>query len=58
MNPDTDHDGFTDKEEVALGLNPLNSDSNGDGVPDGEEVIAQTRTYSAFSEKKLWRTFL
>ena len=50
-NPDTDHDGFTDKEEVALGLNPLNSDSDGDGVPDGEEVIAQTRTYSAFSER-------
>ncbi|WP_309386031.1 hypothetical protein [Cerasicoccus frondis] len=35
---DTDNDGLYDDEEVALGLNPLLADSDGDTVSDYEEV--------------------
>ena len=32
---DSDGDGLTDDEELELGLDPNNPDSDGDGVPDG-----------------------
>jgi len=32
---DSDHDGMSDADEVPLGLDPLNPDSDGDGVIDG-----------------------
>ncbi|RKI74055.1 cell envelope biogenesis protein OmpA, partial [Corallococcus sp. AB049A] len=38
-NPvDTDKDGLTDDEELALGTDPNNPDTDGDGIPDGIEV--------------------
>ena len=35
---DCDNDGLTNDEEVALGTDPLNPDSDGDGIDDGQEV--------------------
>ncbi|HXN73738.1 MAG TPA: hypothetical protein VN861_14425 [Candidatus Acidoferrales bacterium] len=35
---DSDGDGWTDIEEQRLGLNPLNSDTDGDGIPDGQDI--------------------
>jgi len=32
---DPDGDGLTTKQELALGTNPINSDTNGDGIMDG-----------------------
>jgi hypothetical protein len=36
---DTDRDGLTDKEELELGCNPTEPDSDGDGLTDGKESI-------------------
>ncbi len=38
--PDMDGDGLLDLEEETLGTNALNSDTDGDGFEDGEEVLA------------------
>ncbi|HGC8893598.1 TPA: calcium-binding protein [Streptococcus agalactiae] len=35
---DSDQDGLTDAQELALGTNPFSSDSDGDGKTDLEEV--------------------
>ena len=35
---DSDNDGLTDAEESALGTDPSNPDTDGDGLKDGEEV--------------------
>ncbi|MBN8226401.1 OmpA family protein [Corallococcus macrosporus] len=35
---DSDNDGLTDEEEVDLGTNPNDPDSDDDGIPDGIEV--------------------
>ncbi len=35
---DSDHDGLMDKQEKALGTDPLNPDTDGDGLSDGDEV--------------------
>jgi len=35
---DEDHDGLTNRIEGALGSNPMNADSDYDGIPDGDEV--------------------
>ncbi len=35
---DSDHDGLTDEEERALGTDPLNPDTDGDGLTDYDEV--------------------
>jgi len=37
-NADSDHDGLTNKEEKALGTDPKNPDTDGDGLSDGDEV--------------------
>ena len=37
LNPDTDGDGLTDSEELALGTDPRKRDTDGDGLPDGRE---------------------
>ena len=38
---DFDGDGLTNREEYLLGTNPTDSDTDGDGVSDGEEVHAR-----------------
>ena len=38
---DTDGDGLSDAEEVAIGSDPLNRDYDADGLLDGEEVYTQ-----------------
>lgn len=35
---DSDQDGLTDAQELALGTNPFSSDSDSDGLTDLEEV--------------------
>lgn len=38
-DPDTDHDGLGDYQEVYVyGTDPLNPDTNNNGIPDGDEV--------------------
>jgi len=37
-DPDPDHDGLTNAEEIALGTDPLKADTDGDGLLDGWEV--------------------
>ena len=37
--PDMDGDALLDVEEAAIGTNPLNPDTDGDGFDDGEEVL-------------------
>ncbi len=37
--PDMDGDALLDVEEAAIGTNALNSDTDGDGFGDGEEVL-------------------
>ena len=39
---DTDGDGLSDGEEVAMGTAPLLRDTDGDGFPDDEELLAST----------------
>jgi len=34
---DSDEDGLTNVEEIVLGTNPFNSDTDGDGLPDGSD---------------------
>ncbi|AKT39590.1 DNRLRE domain-containing protein [Chondromyces crocatus] len=34
LGPDTDGDGLSDADEIALGLDPFNADADGDGIPD------------------------
>ncbi|MCC6486170.1 MAG: CotH kinase family protein [Candidatus Hydrogenedentes bacterium] len=41
-NTDTDGDGLTGVEEIALGTLPGNPDSDGDGLTDGEEVTSES----------------
>ncbi|KCZ72848.1 hypothetical protein ANME2D_01283 [Candidatus Methanoperedens nitroreducens] len=47
---DSDGDGIDDPDEIALGINPLNSDTDFDGIPDNvdpEPLIPQTATPEA-----------
>lgn len=39
---DRDSDGLTDLQEMKLGLNPLNPDTDGDGIPDNIDVHPKT----------------
>lgn len=41
---DSDDDGISDYDEVQMSLDPNSSDSNGNGIPDSEERIFQTKT--------------
>jgi hypothetical protein len=38
IEKDSDGDGWTDTEEERLELNPKNADTDGDGIPDGQDV--------------------
>ncbi|MBI2926318.1 MAG: Ig-like domain-containing protein [Verrucomicrobia bacterium] len=44
---DNDDDGLNDELETLLGLNPNNSDSNGDGIRDGDEDFDNDRLSNA-----------
>jgi len=46
---DTDGDGLSDEEEIALGTDPFKADTDGDGYDDGEEVSAGTDPLSESS---------
>lgn len=39
MNSDKDRDGLTKREELELGTDPNNPDTDGDGLNDGDEVL-------------------
>lgn len=39
---DCDSDGLTNEDEIPIGSNPLNEDTDGDGVKDGDEVRDKT----------------
>ena len=39
---DCDNDGLSNAEEDALGTDPDNPDTDGDGIPDGQEVMDNT----------------
>lgn len=39
LNPDSDHDGLLDGEEIYRGTDPLKIDSDGDGVMDGRDAF-------------------
>ena len=38
MDLDDDNDGVTDIQEFSLRMNPLNPDTDGDGLNDGKET--------------------
>jgi hypothetical protein len=40
-NGDPDHDGVTNLGEFFWGTDPNNPDTDGDGLPDGEEIVTQ-----------------
>lgn len=42
---DTDNDGMGDGTEVNAGLNPLEKDSDGNGIPDNKESVQQKVTF-------------
>ncbi len=42
---DSDGDGLNNAQEKALGTNPLNSDTDGDGTPDGEDTFTPSNVY-------------
>ena len=50
--PDTDHDGLTDAWETVLGTDQTRADSDGDGYPDGTEVLHGYDPMSALATRK------
>ena len=51
VNTDSDFDGLTDAEELKLGTDPHNPDTDGDGLPDGYEVnVSHTDPKNAHSK--------
>ncbi|MDO8633560.1 MAG: hypothetical protein Q7K38_03410, partial [Candidatus Wildermuthbacteria bacterium] len=41
QDPDDDNDGLTDEKEQILGTDPLNPDTDGDNIKDGNDTIEQ-----------------
>ncbi|WP_249670735.1 ArdC-like ssDNA-binding domain-containing protein [Bacillus altitudinis] len=50
---DSDRDGLTDYQEMRLGTNPLNPDTDNDGIPDGRDVSPKTPTPNRGQELSL-----
>lgn len=48
---DSDNDGLTDAQELALGTNPLSPDSDGDGEPDLTEIEEGSNPMSSDFER-------
>ena len=46
VDPDVDHDGLENSREIALGTDPFNPDTDGDGVPDGADGFPLDPTQS------------
>lgn len=46
-DPDPDNDGLSTPEEIGLGTDPIRSDTDGDGLPDGWEVRFHLNPLSA-----------
>lgn len=55
---DTDGDGLSDEEEVALGTNPAIADTDGDGISDGLEVILGIRPTDGSSNFRVLATVI
>lgn len=53
LNDDDDDDGLTNSQEVALGTDPNEADTDGDGVDDGDEVEQNTDATSATSNLQM-----
>ena len=45
---DSDGDGLSDRREATLGQDPFNPDTDGDGVPDGEDLVGSGAQDGAF----------
>ncbi|MFV8225653.1 gliding motility-associated C-terminal domain-containing protein, partial [Christiangramia aquimixticola] len=43
---DLDNDGLLNDEEIIIGTDPLNPDSDGDGLTDGEEVLGEDDNFT------------
>lgn len=48
---DQDHDGLRNRAEFLAGDNPRNADSDGDGIPDGEENAGKIVSFDAETGK-------
>jgi len=44
---DSNHDGLTDKQNIAMGLDPMDLDLDDDGISNADELAAQTNPYEA-----------
>ena len=56
-NPDSDHDGLTDSEEVNVyNTNPSSVDSDGDLIPDGQEISGGSNPADSASIPSLLET--
>ena len=51
---DSDNDGLTDAQELALSTNPLSPDTDGDGQTDLEEVQQGLNQCTVNAGEKLW----
>src|SRR4030095_10352835 len=49
---DTDGDGATLVQEFQAGTDPTNPDTDGDGIPDGQDTIGQDRLRSGILKAK------
>lgn len=47
---DTDNEGLTDREDILFGYEPLNPDTDGNGILDGDEKRYQSKTEAVGNE--------
>lgn len=51
--PDTDGDGLTDAQEMALGTDPRSADTDGDGLTDAQEIALGTNPLDADTDNDM-----